>query len=413
MAWVVRGEFRKLWVGQLVSASGSAITTVALPLVAVVTLQASAVEMGVLAALTLLPHLLFGLPAGVWVDRWSLRRVLVVSDVGRAVLLGSVPLAAAVGSLHMWQLYVVAVLTGALTLLSDTASMTLQPALVPREDLMRANSAVLLNLNIASTAGPSVTGFLVQVVSAPFAIVFDAASYVVSAVASYLIREPPRGPAAGPGVQLTAGLRTLFGHPVLRPLVVSATIGAIAGSLQGPLVVLYLVRERHWPAGLVGVAITVFGVAAVAGSLVVPAWTRRLGIGRAYISGQLLASLSGVALALGAGPFIYLGQALSGLGMSLFGVPQRTVRQSLAPPHLLGQVSATWRTLVIGGQSLGALTSGLLATTIGIRPTLILSTYGILTGALVATLSPIRTVRTLPEQAGDPVAGKDDKQEIR
>jgi MFS family permease len=214
-------------------------------------------------------------------------------------------------------------------------------------------------------------------------------------------------------VQLTAGLRTLFGHPVLRPLAVSATIGAIAGSLQGPLVVLYLVRERYWPAGLVGVAITAFGVAAVVGSLVVPAWTRRLGIGRAYISGQLLASLSGLALALGAAPFIYLGQAVSGLGMSLFGVPQRTIRQSLAPPHLLGQVSATWRTLVIGGQSLGALTSGLLATTIGIRPTLTLSTCGILTAALAATLSPIRTFHTLPEQAGEPVAGEDDKQEIR
>jgi MFS family permease len=397
MAWVVRGEFRKLWIGQLVSASGSAITTVALPLVAVVTLQASAVEMGVLSALTLLPHLLFGLPAGVWVDRWSLRRVLVVSDVGRAVLLGSVPLAAAVGSLHMWQLYAVAVLTGVLSLLSDTASMTLTPALVPRDDLMRANSAAMLNLNIASTTGPSVAGFLVQVASAPFAIVFDALSYVVSAVASFLIREPPRAASVErTGVRLTAGLRAMFGHPVLAPMAVSATVGAIAGSLQGPLVVLYLVRERHWPAGLVGVAITAFGVAAVVGSLVVPAWTRRLGIGRAYISGQLVASLSGVAIALGAAPFIYLGQAVSGLGISLYGVPQRTVRQSLAPPHLLGQVSATWRTLVIGGQSLGALTSGLLATTIGIRPTLTLSTLGMLTGTAVALLSPLRTFHTLP-----------------
>ncbi len=402
MAWVVRGEFRKLWLGQLVSASGSAITTVALPLVAVVTLQASAVEMGLLSALTIAPHLVFGLPAGVWVDRWSLRRVLVWTDLGRIVLLGSIPVVAAVGSLHMGQLYVVAVLTGVLTLLSDTASQTLIPALVPREDLMRANGAALLNLNLASTAGPSVAGFLVQVLSAPFAIVVDAASYVVSAIASYLIREPARSPAPERSeVRLSTGLRVVFGNRVLAPLVVSAAVGAVAGAMQGPLVVLYLIRELHWSPAYVGVALTAFGAAAVAGTFIATAWCQRVGIGRAYLSGQFLASLTGAALAVGLTPFIYLGQALSGLGMSLFGVPQRTLRQALVPPHLIGQVTATWRTVVIGGQAAGAATSGLLATAIGIRPTLLLSTLGILTGVLIALFSPLRSLRSLPEDHDD------------
>ena len=133
MAWVVRGEFRKLWIGQLVSASGSAVTTVALPLVAVVSLQASAMQMGALSALTIAPHLVFGLLAGVWVDKWSLRRVLIWTDVGRLFLLGSVPAAAALGWLRIEQLYAVAVLTGVLTLLSDTASQTMIPWLVPRD----------------------------------------------------------------------------------------------------------------------------------------------------------------------------------------------------------------------------------------------------------------------------------------
>ncbi|MEV0284510.1 MFS transporter [Kribbella sp. NPDC050820] len=400
MAWVVRGEFRKLWVGQLVSASGSAITTVALPLVAVLTLHASPVEMGVMAALTVAPHLVFGLPAGVWVDRWSLRRVLVVTDVGRAVLLGSIPAAAAVGALGMWQLYVVAVLAGVFTLLSETASMTLMPALVPRDELIRANSAHLLNLNVASTAGPSVAGLLVQVVTAPFAILFDAASYVVSAVASYLIREPRREVAERSEVRLTDGLRTIFGSPVLAPLAVSATVGAIAGSLQGPLIVLYLVRELQWAPALVGVAITVFGAAAIVGSLIAPGWIRLVGIGRGYITGQFIASLTGAALAVGFAPVVLLGQALAGLGMSLFAVPQRTLRQSLVPSSSLAQVTATWRTLVIGGQSLGALTSGLLATTLGLRPTLLLSTAAMLIGTLVAVLSPLRKVAVL-EWVGD------------
>jgi len=399
MAWVVRGEFRKLWIGQLVSASGSAITTVALPLVAVVTLQASAVQMGALSALTIAPHLIFGLLAGVWVSRWSLRRVLIWTDIGRLVLLGSVPAVAALGVLRIEQLYVVAVLTGVLTLLSDTASQTMIPSLVAREDLMRANSAALLNLNLASTAGPSVAGFLVQVLSAPFAIIFDAASYVVAAVASYLIREPARAPAPERAeVRLTTGLRAIFGHRLAKPLTISATVAAMAGAMQGPLIVLYLIRELHRSPAFVGVTLTTFGVAAVLGTLVAPAWCRLVGIGRSYVSGVFLASLTGASLVTGLTPLILLGQVFAGVGASLFGVPQRTLRQSLFPPHLLGQVTATWRTLVIGGQTVGAAASGLLATALGIRPTLLVATTGMLAGVLIALLSPLRPLRTVPAE---------------
>lgn len=404
MAWVVSGEFRKLWIGQLVSASGSAVTTVALPLVAVVTLQASAVEMGALSAVSIAPHLVFGLLAGVWVDRWSRRRVLIWTDIGRLLLLGSVPIAAAMDVLRIEQLYVVAVLTGVLTLLSDTASQTMIPLLVPREDLMRANSAALLNLNLASTLGPSAAGFLVQVLTAPFAIVIDAASYVVSAVASYLIREPDRAPPPPRSdVRLSAGLRVLFGHPMLRPLVISAGIAAMAGAMQAPLVVLFLIRELHRSPAFVGLTLTAFGAAAVAGTVVAGPWCRRVGLGRSYLSGAFLASLNGVLLFTGRTPLILLGQVLAGLGMSLFGVPQRTLRQALAPDHLLGQVTASWRTLVIGGQTAGAALSGVLATAIHIRPTLLIATAGMLAGLLAAVLSPLRGLRQLPERetAGD------------
>jgi MFS family permease len=402
MAWVVRGDFRKLWIGQLVSAAGTAITSVALPLVAVVTLQASTVEMGALSALTIAPHLLFGLHAGVWVGGWSLRRVLIWTDLGRLVLLGSVPAAAALDLLTMAQLYVVAVLAGVLTLLSDTASQTMIPALVPRDDLMRANSAALLNLNLASTAGPSVAGLLVQVLTAPFAILFDAGSYVVSAVAAYLIRDPARAPAPERSeVRLLAGLRELFGHPILRPLALSAAVAAMAGALQGPLIVLYLVRQLHRSPSFVGLAVTTFGVAAVLGTFVAGPWCRRVGIGRAYMSGVFLAALTPVSLFTGITPMILLSQAFSGLGMSLFGVPQRTLRQSLVPPQLVAQVTSSWRTLVIGGQTVGAATSGVLATAIGIRPTLLLATAGMLAGVVVALVSPLRTFTALPTE--DPV----------
>ncbi|MEU8221299.1 MFS transporter [Kribbella sp. NPDC048915] len=400
MAWIVSGEFRKLWIGQLVSASGSAVTTVALPLVAVVSLQASPAEMGALAALAIAPHLVFGLLAGIWVDRWSKRRLLIWTDLGRVLLLGSVPAGAAVGLLRIEQLYAVAVLTGVLTLLSDTASQTMIPALVPRADLMRANSAALLNYNLASTVGPSAAGFLVQLITAPFAILVDAVSYVVSAVAAYLIREPARAPAPDRSqVRLSAGLRVLFGHRMLRPLVVSAAVAAMAGAMQAPLLVLFLVRELHKSPAFVGLTLTTSGVAAVAGSFVATAWCRRVGLGRSYLSGAFLASLSGAALFTGLTPLILLGQAFAGLGLSLFAVPQRTLRQALAPPNLLGQVTASWRTLVIGGQTVGAGLSGVLAGAIQVRPTLLLATGGMLAGALIAACSALRGLREVPEEA--------------
>jgi hypothetical protein len=384
-------EFLKLWSGQAISWTGSAITTVALPLVAVVTLHASAVEMGVLAALNVLPHLVFGLPAGLWVSRFSLRRLLIAADLGRAVLLGAIPLLAGIGHLQMLHLYLVAVAAGVLTLLSDTASQSLLPVLIPRDELMSANSATLFTQTVAATAGPSLAGALVAAVSAPFAIAFDAVSYAASAVTSVLLKEPPRlAVARGPGLTLTGGLRVLFADPLLRALVISATAAAAFGALQAPLVVLYLVRELHWSPLLVGAAITVAGVASALGALAAPAYGRLLGLGRAYITGQLLASLSGLALAAALTPLAFVSQLLTGLGMPLYGVPQRTLRQSLVSPALLPQTTATWRTLVIGGQTTGALTSGLLATTLGLRATFVLTTAGMLTATLYSARSPLR-----------------------
>ncbi len=385
-------EFLKLWVGIGVSAAGSAVSSVALPLVAVVGLGASAGEMGVLAALRVVPHLVLGLPVGVWVDRGSRRRLMLGADLGRAGLLGAVPLLAATGQLGMGYLYVVAALVGALTVVADTASLALLPALVRREELVEANGATALSQTLASTAGPSAAGVLVQAVSAPFAVAVDAVSYVGSAVATYLIKEPPRGQQ--PREQRpTLGLRELFGDPVLNPLVRSATVAAVAGAMQGPLVVLYLVRELGWSAVQLGLAVTALGVASVLGALLAPAYSRRLGTGRAYLTGQSIAACAGFALALAWWPFVFLGQVMAGLGLSLYGVPQRALRQSRMPDHLLGRTTAAWRTLVIGGQTVGALVGGLIGTVLDVRAALVISSLGMLAGVAPAYFSPVRSTR--------------------
>ena len=188
----------------------------------------------------------------------------------------------------------------------------------------------------------------------------------------------------------------LFGDRVLRPLVLSAGIAAMAGAMQGPLLVLFLIRELHRSPGFVGLSLTTFGAAAVAGTFVATGWCKRVGIGGSYLSGAFLASLNGVALFTGQTPIILLGQVCAGLGMSLFGVPQRTLRQALAPEGLVGQVTSSWRTLVIGGQTVGAASSGALATAFGIRPTLLIVTAGMLAGFVVAALSPLRGLRDVP-----------------
>ncbi|MGC4941897.1 MFS transporter [Kribbella sp. DT2] len=392
MRWRRSPEFLKLWTAIGISAAGSAVSGVALPLVAVVGLGASAGEMGVLAALRVVPHLVLGLAVGVWVDRVSRKGLMVGADLGRAGLLGAIPLLAATGDLGMGYLYVAAALVGALTVVSDTASLALLPALVRREELVEANSASMLSQTLASTAGPSAAGVLVQAVSAPFAIAVDAVSYVGSAVATYLIKEPPRGEQPRTQKQ-TLGVKELFGDPVLNPLVRSATVAAVAGAMQGPLVVLYLVRDLGWSAVQLGLAVTALGVASVVGALVAPAYSRRLGTGRAYLIGQSVAAGAGFALALAWWPFVFVGQVMAGLGMTLYGVPQRALRQARMPDHLLGRTTAAWRTLVIGGQTVGALVGGLVGTLLDLRAALVISSLGMLAGVVLAYFSPVRSTR--------------------
>lgn len=335
-------DFFKLWAGQAVSAVGSRITAVAMPLAAVVLLHASPIQMGVLSALTVLPHLLFGLLAGVWVDRVPRRTLLILMDVGRALVLGTVPALGIAGLLRIEQLYVVAFLTGLMTLVFDTAATTLVPALVGRADLLRANGAWILNTTVASTLGPPLAGGLVQLLTAPVAIAFDAVSFLVWAGCSVLIRvEPGRGELGrGHGrwwPETVEGLRLLFGNAILAPITVSALVGALAGAMRAALVVLYLVRELSLTPTFVGLALAAAGVASVLGALLAPSVGERLGPGPSYITGQLLFPLAGFVLAAAHGPsaivmlILVAGQALAGLGPPLYSVPQTTLRQSLVP----------------------------------------------------------------------------------
>jgi Na+/melibiose symporter-like transporter len=405
-------DFRRLFVGNSVSLLGSSVTTVALPLTAVVYLHASPAQMGTLGAVALLPHLVLGLPAGVWVDRMPYRRVLILADLAQALLLASIPVLAILGILRMWQLYAVVVLAGVGSLFEAVTAQSFIPILVSRRQLLPANSALMQSNATVSTTGSALAGLLVTLLTAPIAVAADAISFLLAAACKARIRTP--GPAvvsAGPGSQhfladILEGVRAVFTHRILRPVTLSAILGALAGQMQNVVLVLYLVRELGLPSGLVAVVVAIGGGAGVLGALVATPITQRLGPGPAFIAGMFLAATAGLVLAAATAPLllafaiVVLAQVLRGTGPSLYGVNQQTFRQTLIAPALLARVNATWRFLVYGTQPLGALLGGLLGSAISLRATLLLSSGGMLLGAAIAAGSPLRSLRKLPAPAG-------------
>ncbi len=402
-------DFRRLFGGSSISLLGSSVTTVALPLTAVLLLGASPVEMGLLGATGLLPHLVLGLPAGVWVDRLSYRRVLVGSDLLAAAALAAVPVLAATGLLRMWQLYVIVLITGTCGLFAAIAAQSFTPALVPRRELLPANSALALSNSVVATSGSAIGGVLVQLLTAPVAIAVDAVSFLLSAWSKSRITITGRPVTAPVRQRMTAGirdgLRAVLEHPVVRSITIAATIGALAGQMQAVIIILFLVRDLALSPGLVGLVIAVAGLAGIVGAAIGVPITARLGNGPTFIIGMVLSSVAGLVMATAAGPVplvlavLLVAQLLHGWGPTLYGINQQTIRQVLVPPELLSRAQASWRFLVYGMQPIGALLGGGLGALVGFRGTLVISSLVMLIGSAVALLSPLRSLRRLPAEA--------------
>lgn len=402
-------DFLKLWSGQSISSFGSAITTLALPLTAVLVLQATPVQMGLLAAVGFLPHLALGLPAGVWVDRWPRRPILIVTDLGRAALLGSVPLLALLGALRMDYLYAAAVLVGVCTLFFDVAATSYLPSLVSRDDLLEANSTSALSSALAGTIGPALAGGLVQLLTAPVAIAADAVSYVVSALCSGLIQaaETPAPPAQRRRLwsEIGEGLRVLIDDPILRPIIGASTVGSFGGAMRQAVFVLFLVRGLGLPPALLGLVYAVGGVAAMLGAVLAGPTRDRFGPGQAIVGGTLLWCAGNALIPLARGslvvalPLVLAAQVISGIGTPVYSINQITVRQATVPYRLLGRVNACRRFLVFGVIPLGALLGGALGQALGLRTALVVGVAWQALSALWLLLSPVRTLRETPAPA--------------
>nr|WP_272949202.1 MFS transporter [Kribbella pittospori] len=274
---------------------------------------------------------------------------------------------------------------------------------------MAANSAFALSNSVVATSGSALGGVLVQLLTAPVAIAVDAASFLLSAISNARITVPGRrSTAADPAKEsmfkgIWGGVRAALAHPALRATTIAATVGALAGQMQGVIVVLFLVRDLGLSAGLVGLVIALAGVAGIIGATIGVQITSRLANGPAFIVGTTLSSLAGLVMAAAGGPtalalaVVIIAQLLRGWGPTLWGINQQTIRQVLVPPELLARTQATWRFLVHGMQPIGALLGGTLGALTGFRATLVMSSLVMLTGTAFAVLSPLRTLRQLPD----------------
>jgi MFS family permease len=402
-------EFLKLWAGQSISVFGDAITFLALPLVAVLTLDASAAQMGLLTAAGLAPHLLLSLFAGVWIDRRARRRrILVAADLGRAALLASVPVAAALDALTLEQLFAVSFLVGALTVLFDVSYSSLFVLIVPTRDVVEANSKLSISRSASWMGGPPLAGALVELLTAPFALAADAVSFLFSAVFISRIRveERPLEPDGnGVRAQLAAGFRFLFGHPILRAgLACTATVNFFNFAFHA-IFVLFATTELGVSPGLLGAVLGAGAVGSALGAIVAPAVQRRIGIGRAYMLGAVLFPAPLMLVPLADGPLwlilvmLFASEFLAGVGVMVFDVAGNSLGLVLTPQRIRARYVGTNRSVNYGVRPLGALVGGFLGSAIGLRPTLWIATAGAVLGVVWLLFSPVPRLRDLPAQA--------------
>jgi MFS family permease len=406
-------DFIKLWTGQTISEFGSQISGLAIPLLAAVSLHASAFQFSLLGVLGFMPFILFALPAGVWVDRLRRRYILIVCDAARAPLLALIPILWALGVLQMWHLLVLQFVIGLFTVFFDVAYQSYLPALIEREHLVDGNSKLQLTVGVSQVAGPSVAGALVAAITAPYAILVDAVSFVVSTVFMVGMRHretPPKHTAEEPRPkmwpQVKEGLQWVVGHPWLRSIAACTGTSNFFSSLMFAIIVLYMVRSLGLSSFEIGIVFAVSSGGSIVAALVTGRLNRWLGVGPTIAWTIVVSSLSGLAYPLAPTsfplPVLMLGGAGFGFGAVAYNITQVSLRQAITPERLQGRMNAAMRWIVWGTIPLGSLAGGGIATWWSLRTTLWVGAIGQVFAMLPVVLGSIRTVREMPQPVDQP-----------
>jgi MFS family permease len=405
------GDFMSLWAAQSISQVGSAVGQLALPLVAILVLDATAFEVSLLAALEFLPFLLFALPAGVWVDRLRRRPILILADVGRALALASIPVAAAFDAITIGHLYAVGFALGTLTVAFDVAYQSYLPALIGRSQLVEGNSKLELSRSVAQVGGPGLGGILVAALTAPYAVASGAVSFVASAFFLYRIRnvEPPpeRHEQASIRVELIEGLRYLFGDPRWRAFSgYVATINFFSSGLVFSILLVFAVRDLGLSTAQIGLIFAVSNLGSVAAALGAGRIARRFGVGTTLIVAGVLSGMPLLFLPLATAEHAVLlvlpPLTLEAFGIVLFNVTGISYVQAVVPDRVLGRMTASRRFVVWGTIPLGSVAGGALASMIGLRETILIGAIGSTFCFLFLLFSPFRSIREAPALDFDP-----------
>lgn len=404
------GQFLKLWTGQTISVFGDQITILALPLAAVLTLDASAFQMGLLTTLAWLPHLLFSLHAGVWIDHRGRRReTMIAADVGRAVVLASVPIAYFLDALTMPHLYAVAFLHGSLSVFFDLSWSTIFVSIVPRGDFVDANAKLFQSRSLSYVAGPSIAGGLVQLLTAPVALAADAVSFIASGAVLARMRvaepEPDGDPSERLRTRLASGVRFIFANDVLRASLLSVSTINFFNLMFSALFVLYATEELHVNPGELGLIIGAASVGALIGAVAAPRLSRAIGIGPSLMVGTLLFPLPLMLVPAAGGShrlvlaLLFLAEFGAALGVMILDVNGNSINAALSPDRMRARITGAHRVINYGVRPIGALLAGLLGEAIGLRPTLWIAAGGATLAILWLIPSPVPALRELPEQA--------------
>jgi len=421
-------RFLRLWAAETISHFGSSITGIALPFVAITLLQAGPLEVAILNLADFLPFLLIGLLVGALVDRLPRRAVLIGGDLGRAILILTIPLAYLAGVLSLPQLIAVGFLVGVLTVFFDVAYQAYLPSLIGREDLVEGNSKLEFSRSAAGLLGPGLGGLLVDLLRAPIAMLVDAASFLASALFLATIRDQ-RGaaaalndasesksngtaPAPTRGTmrrEIAEGLRYVFGHPALRTIGAATATSNLFSSIGGAAFMLFAINELQMTPALIGLAFSLGSVGGLVASLVAGPLSRRFGVGRVIVVTVALGGPFEFAVGLGSAGADALNLALiaaAGFAMggsgTIYNINQVSLRQAITPEAMSGRMNATMRWFVWGTMPIGSIIGGIIGETLGVRAAILIGGAGATLAFIPLLFGPVWGIAVMPKTEETP-----------
>lgn len=428
-------NYARLWTAATVSLFGTQVSQIAIPFIAAVLLNASPGEVGLLTTVEFLPFLLFTLPAGVWVDRFPKKRILIVGDLGRAVMLVSIPIAFALGGLTIWQLYVVGFVNGLMTVFFDVADQSYLPTILERDELVEGNAKLQISQSSAQILGQPFGGGIVALLTAPVAVLIDAASYLGSAGLILTIRDRGRRASSAPAIseanaavasaehgagdaqtegstnvagtaaggmrsQIMDGLRYILRHEYLGNIAATTATSNLFGNIGMAIFPVYAYKVLLLTPTAVGTIGGLGGAGVLLGALIASRIQARLGIGRTILLTAAALGPIGLLLPLATPEtafwFLSASIFLGSINNVVYNVSQVSLRQAITPEHFLGRMNATMRFLVWGTIPIGSLIGAGLSEIVGVRPTIWISAILSLFAFLPVLFSKVRAIQTIP-----------------